>query len=64
MEDSIDCRLYLFRKENSIFRLRKWIIARLSSIIDNHQVKKQEDLIMDVARSDLHLVERYKLLSV
>ena len=57
MEDSIDCRLYLLRKENSIFRLRKWIIARLSSIIDNHQVKKQEDLIMDVARSDLHLVE-------
>ncbi|XP_053187924.1 myb-binding protein 1A-like protein [Scomber japonicus] len=38
------------QKENSIFRLRKWIIARLSSIIDNHQVKKQEDLIMDVAR--------------
>ncbi|CAK6973165.1 myb-binding protein 1A-like protein [Scomber scombrus] len=38
------------QKENSIFRLRKWIISRLSSIIDNHQVKKQEDLIMDVAR--------------
>ncbi|XP_042287667.1 myb-binding protein 1A-like protein [Thunnus maccoyii] len=38
------------QKENSIFRLRKWIVARLSSIIDNHQVKKQEDLIMDVAR--------------
>lgn len=38
-----------FRKEN-IFRLRKWIVARLASIIDNHQVKRQEDLIMDVAR--------------
>ncbi|XP_038564025.1 myb-binding protein 1A-like protein [Micropterus salmoides] len=36
-------------KEN-IFRLRKWIVARLASIIDNHQVKRQEDLIMDVAR--------------
>uniref|UniRef100_A0A4W6DF58 MYB binding protein (P160) 1a n=1 Tax=Lates calcarifer TaxID=8187 RepID=A0A4W6DF58_LATCA len=36
--------------ENSVFRLRKWIVARLTSIIDNHQVKKQEDLIMDVAR--------------
>ncbi|KAM3601132.1 uncharacterized protein V6R79_008223 [Siganus canaliculatus] len=37
-------------KENSVFRLRKWIVARLSSIVDNHQVKRQEDLIMDVAR--------------
>ncbi|XP_008284151.1 myb-binding protein 1A-like protein [Stegastes partitus] len=36
--------------ENDVFRLRKWIVARLSSIIDNHQVKKQEDFIMDVAR--------------
>ncbi|XP_056253770.1 myb-binding protein 1A-like protein [Seriola aureovittata] len=38
------------QKEDSIFRLRKWIVARLTSIVDNHQVKKQEDLIMDVAR--------------
>ncbi|KAM7374710.1 hypothetical protein PAMP_007351 [Pampus punctatissimus] len=38
------------QRENTVFRLRKWIVARLSSIIDNHQVKKQEDLIMDVAR--------------
>lgn len=38
------------RKENSIFRLRKWLVTRLSSIIDNYQVKRQEDLIMDVAR--------------
>nr|XP_046266277.1 myb-binding protein 1A-like protein [Scatophagus argus] len=35
------------QKEN---QLRKWIVARLSSIVDNHQVKRQEDLIMDVAR--------------
>ncbi|XP_041657491.1 myb-binding protein 1A-like protein isoform X2 [Cheilinus undulatus] len=38
------------QKESSVFRLRKWIIARLASIIDNHQVKRQEDLIMDIAR--------------
>ncbi|XP_078121861.1 myb-binding protein 1A-like protein [Sander vitreus] len=38
------------QRENSIFYLRKWIVSRLSSIIDNHQVKKQEDLVMDVAR--------------
>ncbi|MEQ2262603.1 hypothetical protein XENORESO_016954, partial [Xenotaenia resolanae] len=38
------------QKESPIFRLRKWIISRLASIIDNHQVKKQEDLSMDVAR--------------
>ncbi|KAI3373279.1 hypothetical protein L3Q82_006578 [Scortum barcoo] len=37
-------------KESSIFRLRKWLISRLSSIIDNHQVKRQENVIMDVAR--------------
>uniref|UniRef100_A0A7N8WKJ9 MYB binding protein (P160) 1a n=1 Tax=Mastacembelus armatus TaxID=205130 RepID=A0A7N8WKJ9_9TELE len=37
-------------QENCVFRLRKWIVARLVSIIDNHQVKKEEDLIMDVAR--------------
>ncbi|XP_029375014.1 myb-binding protein 1A-like protein isoform X2 [Echeneis naucrates] len=38
------------QRENSIFRLRKWIVARLTSIVDNHHVKKQEDLIMDLAR--------------
>ncbi|KAM4726439.1 myb-binding protein 1A-like protein [Anableps anableps] len=38
------------QNESSIFRLRKWIVARLASIVDNHQVKKQEDLIMGVAR--------------
>lgn len=44
------CPFFFFRKENSVFRLRKWLVARLSSIIDNYQVKRQEDLIMDVAR--------------
>ncbi|XP_060912427.1 myb-binding protein 1A-like protein isoform X2 [Labrus mixtus] len=38
------------QKESPIFRLRKWLVARLASIIDNHQVKRQEDLIMDIAR--------------
>ncbi|XP_034406123.1 myb-binding protein 1A-like protein [Cyclopterus lumpus] len=38
------------QKENSIIRLRRWVVSRLSSIIDNHQVKKEEDLIMGVAR--------------
>lgn len=38
------------RRENPTFRLRRWIVPRLSSIIDSHQVKKTEDLIMDVAR--------------
>ncbi|XP_028851730.1 myb-binding protein 1A-like protein isoform X2 [Denticeps clupeoides] len=33
-----------------IFRLRKWIVPRLTSIVDNNQVKKDEDLVMDIAR--------------
>lgn len=47
-----DVAVYLppFRKENSIFSLRRWIVSRLCSIIDNNQVKKEEDLIMGVAR--------------
>uniref|UniRef100_A0A3P9JKQ5 MYB binding protein (P160) 1a n=1 Tax=Oryzias latipes TaxID=8090 RepID=A0A3P9JKQ5_ORYLA len=36
--------------ETPVSRLRKWLVARLCSIIDNHQVKKEETLIMDVAR--------------
>lgn len=38
------------RMETPVSRLRKWLVARLCSIIDNHQVKKEEALIMDVAR--------------
>uniref|UniRef100_A0A1A7WZA4 MYB binding protein (P160) 1a n=1 Tax=Iconisemion striatum TaxID=60296 RepID=A0A1A7WZA4_9TELE len=38
------------QKDSAIFRLRRWIVSRLASIIDNSQVKKQEDLITDVAR--------------
>ncbi|KAM6907010.1 myb-binding protein 1A-like protein [Xenentodon cancila] len=38
------------KNESSIFHLRRWIVARLSSIIDNHQVKTPDDVAMDVAR--------------
>ncbi|XP_061105815.1 myb-binding protein 1A-like protein [Conger conger] len=38
------------QNEHCVFRLRKWIIPRLTSILENHQVKKEEDLVMDVAR--------------
>uniref|UniRef100_A0A8C7ZNZ7 MYB binding protein (P160) 1a n=1 Tax=Oryzias sinensis TaxID=183150 RepID=A0A8C7ZNZ7_9TELE len=38
------------KMETPVSRLRKWLVARLCSIIDNHQVKKEETLIMDVAR--------------
>ncbi|RVE64282.1 hypothetical protein OJAV_G00144220 [Oryzias javanicus] len=36
--------------ESPVSRLRKWLVARLCSIIDNHQVKKEEAVVMDVAR--------------
>ncbi|KAL6098467.1 mybbp1a [Pungitius sinensis] len=38
------------QKENSLFSLRRWIVSRLCSIIDNNQVKKEEGIIMGVAR--------------
>ncbi|KAJ8266572.1 hypothetical protein GJAV_G00132020 [Gymnothorax javanicus] len=38
------------QNEHCVFRLRKWIIARLASIVENTQVKKDEDLVMEVAR--------------
>ncbi|XP_070305833.1 myb-binding protein 1A-like protein [Salvelinus sp. IW2-2015] len=38
------------QRENCIFRLRKWIIPRLTSIAENNQVKREEALVMDVAR--------------
>ncbi|XP_069827252.1 myb-binding protein 1A [Dendropsophus ebraccatus] len=36
--------------EQSVFRMRKWIIPRLTSIIDNVHVKREESQVMDVAR--------------
>uniref|UniRef100_A0A4W5QK82 MYB binding protein (P160) 1a n=1 Tax=Hucho hucho TaxID=62062 RepID=A0A4W5QK82_9TELE len=38
------------QRENCIFRLRKWIIPRLTSIAENNQVKREEAVVMDVAR--------------
>ncbi|KAM6970524.1 myb-binding protein 1A-like protein [Aplochiton taeniatus] len=38
------------QKEDPVIRLRKWIIPRLTSIIENCQVKRDEELVMDVAR--------------
>ncbi|XP_075446096.1 myb-binding protein 1A [Ascaphus truei] len=36
--------------EHFVFRLRKWIVPRLTSIIENAQVKREEDQVMDIAR--------------
>uniref|UniRef100_A0A667ZN45 MYB binding protein (P160) 1a n=1 Tax=Myripristis murdjan TaxID=586833 RepID=A0A667ZN45_9TELE len=41
------------QKNESISRLRKWIVARLISVVENHQVKKEEDLVMDVKKAEL-----------
>ncbi|XP_041957407.1 myb-binding protein 1A-like protein isoform X2 [Alosa sapidissima] len=38
------------KSDESVLRLRKWILPRLTSIVENHQVKKEEDLVMDIAR--------------
>ncbi|KAM4046399.1 myb-binding protein 1A [Anomaloglossus baeobatrachus] len=38
------------KNDHFLFRLRKWIIPRLVSIIDNAQVKTDESLVMDIAR--------------
>ncbi|KAK6475399.1 myb-binding protein 1A-like protein [Huso huso] len=38
------------RTQHCVFRLRKWIVPRLISIVDNPLVKKEEDLVMDIAR--------------
>ncbi|KAM4699649.1 myb-binding protein 1A [Discoglossus pictus] len=36
--------------EYCVFRLRKWLIPRLTSIIENPQVKREEGQVMDIAR--------------
>ncbi|XP_051748916.1 myb-binding protein 1A-like protein [Ctenopharyngodon idella] len=36
--------------DSCVARFRKWIIPRLTFIVENHQIKKQEDLVMKVAR--------------
>ncbi|XP_058230689.1 myb-binding protein 1A-like protein isoform X2 [Hemibagrus wyckioides] len=36
--------------EECVLRLRNWIIHRLSCIVENHQIKKDEDLVMEITR--------------
>ncbi|XP_078003828.1 myb-binding protein 1A isoform X2 [Phascolarctos cinereus] len=36
--------------EKSVFRLRKWLIQRLASIVENAQVTKDEAFVMGIAR--------------
>ncbi|KAL6466186.1 hypothetical protein MHYP_G00263190 [Metynnis hypsauchen] len=36
--------------DTRVFRFRRWIIPRLSSIVENNQIKKDEELVMDIAR--------------
>ncbi|KAI5101710.1 myb-binding protein 1A-like protein [Silurus meridionalis] len=38
------------RTEECVSRLRKWIIPRLACIVENHQIKKDEELVMEIAR--------------
>ena len=38
------------RPERAVFRLRKWIILRLVSLVDNLHAEKEEALIEEVAR--------------
>ncbi|KAJ7996964.1 hypothetical protein DPEC_G00223990 [Dallia pectoralis] len=38
------------QREHLIFRLRKWIIPRLTSLVENNQVQRDEKLVLDVAR--------------
>uniref|UniRef100_A0A673I543 Myb-binding protein 1A-like protein n=1 Tax=Sinocyclocheilus rhinocerous TaxID=307959 RepID=A0A673I543_9TELE len=36
--------------DSCVARFRKWIILRLTFIVENHQIKKREDLVMKMAR--------------
>ncbi|XP_060115023.1 myb-binding protein 1A [Heteronotia binoei] len=38
------------KSEHNITRLRKWIIARLAGIVENPQIKREEEFVMDVTR--------------
>ncbi|XP_030647317.1 myb-binding protein 1A-like protein [Chanos chanos] len=37
------------QSENHVLRFRKWVVARLASIIENRQVQKEEELVKNVA---------------
>ncbi|KAF5888859.1 myb-binding protein 1A [Clarias magur] len=36
--------------EECVSRLRKWIVPRLACIVENHQIKKDEELVMEITR--------------
>ncbi|XP_026096269.1 myb-binding protein 1A-like protein [Carassius auratus] len=36
--------------DSCVARFRKWIVSRLSFIVENHQIKKEEGLVMKMAR--------------
>ncbi|XP_077167721.1 myb-binding protein 1A [Paroedura picta] len=38
------------KSEHSITRLRKWVVGRLAGIIENPQIKREEEFVMDVTR--------------
>lgn len=40
------------RPERAVFRLRKWVILRLVSIVDTLHAEKEDDVIEEVARWD------------
>jgi hypothetical protein len=43
------------RPERAVFRLRKWIIHRLVSIVDQLHLEKEEALTEQVARCEMDL---------
>ncbi|XP_062874432.1 myb-binding protein 1A-like protein [Trichomycterus rosablanca] len=36
--------------ETCVFRFRKWIVPRLACIVENHQIRKKEELVMSITR--------------
>ncbi|GCC35990.1 hypothetical protein chiPu_0014480, partial [Chiloscyllium punctatum] len=36
--------------QHSVTRLRMWVVAKLTSIVSDNNVKKEEDLVMDITR--------------
>ncbi|KAL7836131.1 hypothetical protein AOLI_G00274150 [Acnodon oligacanthus] len=38
------------QNETCVFRFRKWIVPRLTSIVESHQIKKDEELLIGIAR--------------
>lgn len=49
-ESRVTAPLLVILFRDPVYRLRKWIVARLASIMDNNQVKKDEELILEIAK--------------